>query len=72
MIDLYNALKFITMLFFYTKDSNVQSRCCVFKVREYTTKAFPRRLEFMGIENLGASVTLLLRSYCTLATFQLR
>ena len=27
-----------------------------------TTKAFPLRLEFLGIENLGASVTLLLRS----------
>ena len=36
------------------------------------TKALPRRLEFLGIENLGASVTLLLRSYCALATFQLR
>ena len=40
-----------------------------------TTKALPRRLEFLGIENLDASVTLLLRSYralVALATFQLR
>ena len=27
-----------------------------------TTKALPRRIEFLGIENLGASATLLLRS----------
>ena len=30
-----------------------------------TTKALPRRLEFLGIENLVTSVTLLLRSCCS-------
>ena len=51
------------------------SRSCYALYVLTTTKAFPRRLEFLGIENLGASVTHLLRSYCALvalATFQLR
>ena len=51
------------------------SRSCYVLYVLTTTKAFPQRLEFLGIENLGASVTLLLRSYCALvalATFKLR
>ena len=51
------------------------SRSCYVLYVLTTTKALPRRQEFLGIENLGASVTLLLRSYCALialATFQLR
>ena len=38
------------------------SRSCYVLYFLTTTKAFPRRLEFLGIENLGASATLLLRS----------
>ena len=51
------------------------SRSCYVLYVLTTTKALPRRLEFLGIENLGASVMLLLRSYCALvalATFHLR
>ena len=51
------------------------SRSCYVLHVLTTTKALPQRLEFLGIENLGASVTLLLRSYCALValvTFQLR
>ena len=38
------------------------SRSCYVLYVLTTTKALPRRLEFFGNENLGASVTLLLRS----------
>ena len=51
------------------------SRSCYVLYVLTTTKALPRRLELLGTENLGASVTSLLRSYCALvalATFQLR
>ena len=51
------------------------SRSCFVLYVLTTTKALPRRLEFLGIENLAASVMLLLCSYCSLvalATFQLR
>ena len=34
-IELYDALKFIAMQFFYLKDISVLSGCCVFKVREH-------------------------------------
>ena len=36
MIEPNNTQNFITMLFFYSKDMKVSSRCCVFKVREYS------------------------------------
>ena len=51
------------------------SRSCYVLYVLTMTKVLPRRLEFLGIENLGSSVTLLLRSYCALvalAMFQLR
>ena len=38
------------------------SRSCYVLYVLTTIKALPRQLEFLGIENLGASVTLLLRS----------
>ena len=38
------------------------SRSCYVLYVLTTTKALPRRLEFWGIENLGASVTLLIHS----------